>query len=65
MAVNKNISMYECNNVVDVGGTYTCSLEEIDTLIEQVSNLHFIFISVISDVRIIFVFLILGYLENC
>jgi len=47
MAVNKNISMYECNNVVDIGGTYTCSLEEIDILVEQVSNLHFTFIFVI------------------
>ncbi|XP_011341647.1 UDP-glucose:glycoprotein glucosyltransferase isoform X1 [Ooceraea biroi] len=35
MAVNKNVSTHECNNVVDVGGTYTCSLEEIDTLLEQ------------------------------
>lgn len=43
MAVNKNVSTYECNNVVDIGGTYTCSLEEIDTLLEQVctSSLYF------------------------
>jgi len=67
MAVNKNISMYECNNVVDVGGTYTCSLEEIDTLVEQVSNVHFIII--FSNLRYTYyiriLFLILGYLENC
>lgn len=45
MAVNKNISSYECNNIVDIGGTFTCSLEDIDKLldssqIEQVCNLY-------------------------
>lgn len=38
MAVNKNVSTYGCNNVVDIGGTFTCSLEDIDKLLEQVGN---------------------------
>lgn len=39
MAVNKNVSSYGCNNVVNVGGTFTCSLEELDNLLEQVNNI--------------------------
>ncbi|XP_011150844.1 UDP-glucose:glycoprotein glucosyltransferase isoform X1 [Harpegnathos saltator] len=35
MAVNKNISSYSCNNVVDIGGTFTCSLEDIDKLLDS------------------------------
>lgn len=38
MAVNKNVSSYGCNNVVNIGGTFTCSLEDLDNLLEQVSN---------------------------
>ncbi|GAB1859552.1 UDP-glucose:glycoprotein glucosyltransferase [Camponotus japonicus] len=33
MAVNKNVSLYDCNNVVNIGGTFTCSLEDIDRLL--------------------------------
>lgn len=40
MAVNKNVSIYGCDNVVDIGGTFTCSLEDIDKLLEQVSSLY-------------------------
>ncbi|KAL0109124.1 hypothetical protein PUN28_014311 [Cardiocondyla obscurior] len=35
MAVNKNVSSFECNNIVNIGGTFTCSLENIDRLLEQ------------------------------
>lgn len=45
MAVNKNISSYACDNVVNIGGTFTCSLDDIDNLLdsyitEQVRNLY-------------------------
>lgn len=46
MAVNKNISSLACDNIVDIGGTFTCSLEDIDKLLdspqitEQVCNLY-------------------------
>lgn len=36
MAENKNISTLECYNVVDIGGKFTCSIEEIDKLITKV-----------------------------
>lgn len=40
MAVNKNVSLYGCNNVVNIGGIFTCSLQDIDRLLlEQVGNL--------------------------
>lgn len=39
MAENKNVSSFDCYNVVDVGGKFTCSLEELDKLINQVSNI--------------------------
>ncbi|XP_067203382.1 UDP-glucose:glycoprotein glucosyltransferase isoform X3 [Linepithema humile] len=35
MAVNKNVSSYECDNVVDIGGTFTCALDDIDELLKQ------------------------------
>lgn len=41
MAVNKNVSSYGCNNVVDIGGTFTCSLEDIDKLLEQVDDISY------------------------
>ncbi|KAG7199513.1 hypothetical protein KM043_014130 [Ampulex compressa] len=37
MAINKNISKLDCDNVVDVGGKFTCSLEKLDELIKQKS----------------------------
>lgn len=42
MAVNKNVSSYGCNNVVDIGGTFTCALDDIDELLKQVGNLQFV-----------------------
>ncbi|XP_050455971.1 UDP-glucose:glycoprotein glucosyltransferase isoform X2 [Cataglyphis hispanica] len=33
MAVNKNVSSYGCNNIVNIGGTFTCSLQDIDRLL--------------------------------
>lgn len=44
MAVNKNVLSYGCNNIVDVGGTFTCSLEDIDKLLEQVGCLYLLFL---------------------
>lgn len=35
MAENKNLSTLGCDNVIDIGGKYTCSIEEIDELIEK------------------------------
>ncbi|XP_047366597.1 UDP-glucose:glycoprotein glucosyltransferase isoform X4 [Vespa velutina] len=35
MAENKNISTLECYNVVDIGGKFTCSIEEIDNIIKE------------------------------
>lgn len=61
MAVNKNVSSYGCNNVVNIGGTFTCSLENIDRLLEQVSSLSYfilcnLFIDIIHIYIIVFVF---------
>ncbi|KAK2578584.1 hypothetical protein KPH14_012016 [Odynerus spinipes] len=35
MAENKNLSTLGCNNIVDIGGKFTCSMEEIDELITE------------------------------
>ncbi|XP_053979752.1 UDP-glucose:glycoprotein glucosyltransferase isoform X1 [Hylaeus volcanicus] len=35
MAENKNLSNFDCYNVVDVGGKYTCSVEELEQIISQ------------------------------
>ncbi|XP_076640007.1 UDP-glucose-glycoprotein glucosyltransferase [Colletes latitarsis] len=35
MAENKNISSLDCYNIVDVGGEFTCSLEELENLVNQ------------------------------
>ncbi|XP_017891944.1 UDP-glucose:glycoprotein glucosyltransferase isoform X2 [Ceratina calcarata] len=35
MAENKNISLLDCYNVADVGGRFTCSLEELEELASQ------------------------------
>ncbi|XP_011860081.1 PREDICTED: UDP-glucose:glycoprotein glucosyltransferase isoform X1 [Vollenhovia emeryi] len=35
MAVNKNVSSYGCDNVVNIGATFTCSPEDVDKLLEQ------------------------------
>ncbi|XP_076281321.1 UDP-glucose-glycoprotein glucosyltransferase isoform X2 [Lasioglossum baleicum] len=35
MAQNKNISKFDCYNVVDIGGRFTCSIEELDELLNQ------------------------------
>lgn len=41
MAVNKNVSSYGfCDNFVNIGETFTCSLEDIDRLLEQVGSLY-------------------------
>ena len=37
MAENKNILDQRCNNFIDVGGKFTCSIEEVKNLIDQVS----------------------------
>lgn len=39
MAENKNISALGCYNVVDVGGKFTCSLEELEELVSHVSSI--------------------------
>lgn len=38
MAENKNVSVFDCYNVVNIGGIFTCSLEELEELINQVDN---------------------------
>ncbi|OAD52233.1 UDP-glucose:glycoprotein glucosyltransferase [Eufriesea mexicana] len=40
MAENKNISAFDCYNVVDIGGIFTCSLEELEKLSSQDSWLN-------------------------
>jgi len=50
MAVNKNVSLYGCNNVVNIGGTFTCSLEDIDRLLEQVSYLYSVLCNLSIDI---------------
>ncbi|XP_043524015.1 UDP-glucose:glycoprotein glucosyltransferase isoform X1 [Frieseomelitta varia] len=40
MAENKNISVFDCYNVVNVGGVFTCSLEELEELASQDTWLH-------------------------
>ncbi|XP_048265271.1 UDP-glucose:glycoprotein glucosyltransferase isoform X3 [Bombus terrestris] len=40
MAENKNVSIFDCYNVVDVGGVFTCSLEELEELASQDTWLH-------------------------
>ncbi|CAL7942835.1 unnamed protein product [Xylocopa violacea] len=40
MAENKNISILDCYNVAEVGGTFTCSLEELEKLVDRVSGVH-------------------------
>ncbi|XP_033331398.1 UDP-glucose-glycoprotein glucosyltransferase isoform X1 [Megalopta genalis] len=35
MAQNKNISKFDCYNVVDIGGRFTCSIEELEELVNQ------------------------------
>ncbi|XP_031847873.1 UDP-glucose-glycoprotein glucosyltransferase [Nomia melanderi] len=35
MAENKNISKFGCYNVVDIGGKFTCSAEELDELVNR------------------------------
>lgn len=37
MGKNRNISALDCSNVADVGGTFTCSLEELEKLADQAS----------------------------
>lgn len=39
MAENKNVSTFDCYNVVDIGGIFTCSLEELEKLASQVSGI--------------------------
>lgn len=36
MAENKNISKFGCYNVVDIGGKFTCSVEDLGKLVNQV-----------------------------
>ena len=36
MAENKNISVFDCYNVVNIGGVFTCSLEVLEELASQV-----------------------------
>nr|XP_012149315.1 PREDICTED: UDP-glucose:glycoprotein glucosyltransferase isoform X2 [Megachile rotundata] len=35
MAENKNVSVFNCYNVVNIGGVLTCSLEELENLIDK------------------------------
>ncbi|XP_029039597.1 UDP-glucose:glycoprotein glucosyltransferase [Osmia bicornis bicornis] len=35
MAENKNVSVFDCYNVVNIGGIFTCSLEELEELVNQ------------------------------
>lgn len=38
MAENKNMSFFDCYNIVDIGGVFTCSLEELEKLAIQVND---------------------------
>lgn len=37
MAENKDISFLTCNNFIDVGGKYVCSLDQLEELLNHVS----------------------------
>ena len=36
MAENKDISNLNCNNFIDAGGKFTCSLEELNNILNKV-----------------------------
>lgn len=38
MASNRNVGELDCENVVDVGGRLTCSVDDLERLIERVRN---------------------------
>lgn len=55
MAENKDISVFDCYNVVNVGGVFTCSLQELEQLASQVRDMYVCACQLISIICIAFI----------